>query len=245
MIELHEMLILQVAVLKDTIASKDEDIERLQLLKTNSNGVKHGVSSLRYESFSPRKHSSATPRPSQKPSGRRGLGLISKATSDHDNYSDCDRRSECGSYQSMEDFRHHNRSGSGSTHLSVEDFRHHKRSGSGSTHLSVDDLRQQKEFSSQSRALGQNVTDDVELLGFGNADSDERLSDISDGGLSMGTETDGSLCSVVEYTLFPEVSKPSDGSFADTKHPESSSDVKNLAESATTGGKSLVPIPEK
>ncbi|XP_023549756.1 kinesin-like protein KIN-14J isoform X1 [Cucurbita pepo subsp. pepo] len=235
----------QVAVLKDTIASKDEDIERLQLLKTNSNGVKHGVSSLRYESFSPRKHSSATPRPSQKPSGRRGLGLISKATSDHDNYSDCDRRSECGSYQSMEDFRHHNRSGSGSTHLSVEDFRHHKRSGSGSTHLSVDDLRQQKEFSSQSRALGQNVTDDVELLGFGNADSDERLSDISDGGLSMGTETDGSLCSVVEYTLFPEVSKPSDGSFADTKHPESSSDVKNLAESATTGGKSLVPIPEK
>jgi kinesin family protein C2/C3 len=39
------------------------------------------------------------------------------------------------------------------------------------------------------------------------ADSKERLSDISDGGLSMGTEIDGSMGSVVEYTLFPEVAK--------------------------------------
>jgi kinesin family protein C2/C3 len=42
------------------------------------------------------------------------------------------------------------------------------------------------------------------------ADSKERLSDISDGGLSMGTEIDGSMGSVVEYTLFPEVAKPAE-----------------------------------
>lgn len=46
--------------------------------------------------------------------------------------------------------------------------------------------------------------DDVELLGLGQADDEERLSDISDGGLSMGTETDGSMSSIVELTLFPK-----------------------------------------
>lgn len=55
----------------------------------------------------------------------------------------------------------------------------------------------------------QNFNDDVDLLGFGDDDSEERLSDISDGGLSMGTETDGSS-SIVEYTLFPEVEKPAE-----------------------------------
>ncbi|KGN50095.1 kinesin-like protein KIN-14J isoform X1 [Cucumis sativus] len=232
----------QVAVLKDTIANKDEEIERLQLLKTNGNGVKHGVGSLRQESFSPRRHSSMTPRQSQKSSGRKGLGM-NKAASDVDNFSDYDRRSEAGSLQSMDDFKYHKRSESGS-HLFIEDFRQHKHSGSGS-HLSVEDFGHQKESSSQLRDLSQNVTDDVDLLGFGNADSDERLSDISDGVLSMGTETEGSICSVVEYTLFPEVVKPSDVSFADTKYPESTLDAKRQAESATTGVKSLVPIPEK
>ncbi|CAO2819870.1 unnamed protein product [Amaranthus hypochondriacus] len=55
-----------------------------------------------------------------------------------------------------------------------------------------------------------NFNDDIDLLGFGDADSEERLSDISDSGLSMGTETDGSICSIVEYTLFPEVPKPAE-----------------------------------
>nr|KAJ0201968.1 hypothetical protein LSAT_V11C600301210 [Lactuca sativa] len=50
--------------------------------------------------------------------------------------------------------------------------------------------------------------DDIEILGLGEDDSEERLSDISDGGLSMGTETDGSLSSIVELTLFPGASKP-------------------------------------
>lgn len=50
----------------------------------------------------------------------------------------------------------------------------------------------------------QNIPPDVELLGLPDGDLDERLSDISDGDLSMGTETDGSMSSIVELTLFPE-----------------------------------------
>lgn len=65
-------------------------------------------------------------------------------------------------------------------------------------------------------ATAKNPIDDVELLGLGDADTDERLSDISDFGLSMGAETDGSLLSVVEYTLFPESAKPVEKS----KRPE-------------------------
>ncbi|KAH9301568.1 hypothetical protein KI387_013151, partial [Taxus chinensis] len=52
--------------------------------------------------------------------------------------------------------------------------------------------------------LAQNVPPDVELLGLKDGDLEERLSEISDGNLSMGTETDGSISSVVELTLFPE-----------------------------------------
>lgn len=76
---------------------------------------------------------------------------------------------------------------------------------------SMNGFRHQKDNSSQFKPGGdasQNLTEDFELLGFGDADSEERLSDISDGGLSMGTETEGSICSVVEFTLFPEVAKP-------------------------------------
>lgn len=79
---------------------------------------------------------------------------------------------------------------------------------------SIDELRHQKELPPLSKLaggdVGQHFTEDIELLGFGDVDSEERLSDISDGGLSMGTETDGSICSVVEFTLFPEVPKPAD-----------------------------------
>lgn len=44
-----------------------------------------------------------------------------------------------------------------------------------------------------------------QMAGF-DADSDDRLSDISDGGLSMGTETDGSS-SVAEFAMFNEQDK--------------------------------------
>lgn len=85
-----------------------------------------------------------------------------------------------------------------------------KHSESGSL-PSIDDFRH-KECFAQSKFAGgdinQNITEDIDLLGFGDEDAEERLSDISDGGLSMGTETDGSISSIVEYTLFPETAKP-------------------------------------
>ncbi|CAL9087099.1 unnamed protein product [Musa textilis] len=84
-------------------------------------------------------------------------------------------------------------------------------SESGS-HQSADDGRQQKEHSHPklSGEAAEQSSADPELLGFGDADSEERLSDISDGGLSMGTETDGSIGSLVEYNLFPEQAKSSE-----------------------------------
>lgn len=51
-----------------------------------------------------------------------------------------------------------------------------------------------------------NFIADADLLGFRDADSEE--SDTSDSGLSLGTETDGSICSTVEHTLFPDMPKP-------------------------------------
>ncbi|RVX09228.1 Kinesin-like protein KIN-14K [Vitis vinifera] len=78
---------------------------------------------------------------------------------------------------------------------------------------SIDDFRHKECFAQSKLAggdVGQNFTEDIELLGFGDADSEERLSDISDGGLSMGTETDGSISSIVEFTLFPEAVKPAE-----------------------------------
>ncbi|KAJ7944923.1 Kinesin-like protein [Quillaja saponaria] len=175
----------QVAYLKDTVAKKDEEIERLQLDKANLIGAKRGMSSLHYGSSSPRRHSIGTPEQSRRLSGASGSGHGEKAASDMDNCSEySDKHSEAGSHQSM------------------------------------DDLKNNKQFFQSKlagRDLSQNLTEDIDLLGFGDVDSDERLSDISDGGLSMGTETtDGSICSVVEYTLFPEVAKQ-----AETTPPKS------------------------
>ena len=49
----------------------------------------------------------------------------------------------------------------------------------------MDEFRHQKELSTQSRLFGgdggQQFSEDIELLGFGNADSNERLSDTFDG----------------------------------------------------------------
>ncbi|XP_058075660.1 kinesin-like protein KIN-14C [Magnolia sinica] len=177
----------QVTSLKDIIANKDEEIERLQLLKDNRTqspnifSEKRGPNSLRRAPSSPGRLSLGG-RPSnrsRKLSSGRAAASSDKAGSDLDNCSEySDRQSEASSQQSQEDFRH------------------------------------QKEFLRQSRLAvgyaGQDFSEDVELLGFGDGDSEERLSDISDGGLSMGTETDGSIGSVVEFTLFPEVAKPAE-----------------------------------
>ncbi|XP_057978301.1 kinesin-like protein KIN-14J [Malania oleifera] len=187
----------QVASLKDTIAKKDEEIERLQLLKLNVSGEKRGISSVRHGSSSPRRHSLGASQHTRRISGGKGSGLAKKAASDLDNCSEySDKQSEAGSQQSVDDFRH------------------------------------QKDFLEQSKVAvkdaGQNFTEDIELLGFGDADSEERLSDISDGGLSMGTETDGSISSIVEYTLFPETSKPAENM---EKHSVSAASVPSISSS--------------
>lgn len=166
---------MQLASLKDVIARKDEEIERLQSLKANHNGAKLGRISVRHGSSSPRRHSIGTPRNSMRLAGARSFGVNGKAASEMDNCSEySDKHSEAGSHQSMDDFRN--------------------KSSSLRLKLTRDDS-------------SQNVNEDIDLLRFGDADSEERLSDISDGGLSMGTETEGSISSIVEYTLFPELEK--------------------------------------
>ena len=129
--------------LKDTIAKKDEEIERLRLVKAN---VKEEKRVVKAGGFTPKTHSIQPTRHAHQLPGN-----PNKETTDQYNCSEhSDRLSEAPNG-------------------------------------------------------GQNFNDDNDLLGFGDADSEERLSDISDSGLSMGTETDGSIGSVVEYTLFPDV----------------------------------------
>ncbi|KAL5564749.1 hypothetical protein UlMin_027913, partial [Ulmus minor] len=168
-------LVEQVASLRNTIAKKDEEIERLQLLKdlknahVGSDGEKRGTGSiLRYGSSSPSKDSvGSTPQKSQKVwSKAKGLGLTEKAASDHDNCSEA-----ADSQQSVEDLKHQN------------DFLQRSRLAGGD--------------------IGQNLPADDEILGFGDEDFEERLSDISDGDLSVGTETDGSA----ENAIFPQAVK--------------------------------------
>lgn len=176
----------QVASLRDTITKKDEEIERLLMLKDlrtqhpNLSNEKRGRSLAKHASSSPsRAILGAHSHHSRKMSGGRSFRSTDKAASDQDNCSEySDKQSETGSQQSLDDFR------------------------------------QQKEFLPQSklaiRDSSQNFLEDAELLAFGDGDSEERLSDISDSGLSMGTETDGSMCSIVEFTLFPEAVKPAE-----------------------------------
>ncbi|XP_047082982.1 kinesin-like protein KIN-14M isoform X2 [Lolium rigidum] len=84
------------------------------------------------------------------------------------------------------------------------------RHSEASSMQSVDDIHQQSEIMAHSK-LSEDETGpnsaDPEIDCFGYADSEGRLSDISDSGLSMGTETDGSVSSMVEYALFPEQEK--------------------------------------
>lgn len=67
---------LQVAILKDTISKKDNEIERLYLLK-DIQVEKRGTGSLRYEYslLSTKKSSLLTPQQSRKPPSGKGLGL--------------------------------------------------------------------------------------------------------------------------------------------------------------------------
>ncbi|XP_023642985.1 kinesin-like protein KIN-14J isoform X1 [Capsella rubella] len=114
------------------------------------------------------------------PNSRRGKPsrLFGRGTSDVDN---------CSEYSSKH-------SDSGSQHSSDE--REHRK-----------DSHQPSKFSGGAKGIDFD-DEDVELVGLADADSEERLSDISDSCLSMGTETDGSIGSAVELTLFPETTKP-------------------------------------
>ncbi|CAL2262264.1 unnamed protein product [Prunus armeniaca] len=72
---------------------------------------------------------------------------------------------------------------------------------------SMHDIKHQNDFLRQSKVaggdIGQHKHADAEMLAFGDADSEEKLSDMSDGGLSAGTETDGSADSM----NYPESAK--------------------------------------
>ncbi|KAG2657232.1 hypothetical protein PVAP13_1KG186200 [Panicum virgatum] len=134
----------QLALLKDTISKKDDEIDRLQLLNSSTSrpkSTKNGDTLL--------KHSSSSP-------GMASLGKVasfgSGAASDLDNFSDTsDRHSEAGSL------------------------------------LSTDENQQ----------LGQSsVTPEVSALG--DVELDGRLSDVSDGGISAGAESDSLVNNVVD-----------------------------------------------
>ncbi|XP_038687307.1 kinesin-like protein KIN-14P isoform X1 [Tripterygium wilfordii] len=156
----------QVASLKNTVAKKDDEIERLQLLKdlknvySGINGEKNGPSSMRYESSSPsRGYGGDSPERNQKSSAGKGFGCTEKAASDHDNRSEySDKNSKADSQKSMDDYKHKN------------------------------------ELPQKSKVGGsRNFPADGEILGFGDADHEERLSDVSDSCLSAGTDPDGSV----------------------------------------------------
>jgi kinesin family protein C2/C3 len=114
------------------------------------------------------------------PNARRGKasGLFGRGTSDVDN---------CSEYSSK-----HSDSGS---QQSSDERKHQK------------DYHQPTKFAGAAKGIDFD-DEDVELVGLADADSEDRLSDISDSCLSMGTETDGSISSAVELTLFPETAKP-------------------------------------
>ncbi|XP_011080952.1 kinesin-like protein KIN-14J isoform X1 [Sesamum indicum] len=182
----------QVASLKDAVAKKDEEIEQLRLHKPNANDERQGVISPWYGSSSSRRQSLGGVRPNQRLSGRKSTS--EKAASDLENSSEySDKHSEAGSQQSMDEFKHHK-----------EFFLQSRRAVVGGAENFSEDIGLKFDLADGAK----NINDDVELFGFGDEDSEERLSDISDGVLSRETETDGSINSIIEYTLFPETPKP-------------------------------------
>ncbi|PAN23741.1 hypothetical protein PAHAL_4G113400 [Panicum hallii] len=203
----------QLLVLKHKIAKKDEEINRLQLLKTQtprSRTVKRADSPLKHSSSSPGISSLGSRMQHRRTaSGGKAMSIASRAGSDADNFSDIsDRHSESGSMQSLDDIRP-------------------QRGVMGLPKISLDEM--------------DHNSADPELACFGYADSEERLSDISDSGLSMGTETDVSVSSIVELTLFPEQEKTSSTLKEQEKAPKTPND--RLSKVATRVQKTTAPKP--
>ncbi|KAM7479705.1 hypothetical protein LguiA_027918 [Lonicera macranthoides] len=154
----------QVLSLKEALAKKDEEIERLQTVKDLKRVVKD-IRSVHHSSNGERrtlKH--VSPSPARKPIGG---GKSSKGSS------------------------------KGSSHSDQDSSDNSEKHSASSSVQSNEDTKSNK----ASQNLGQNFTPDIEILGFGDGDFEERLSDVSDGALSMGADTDGSA----DHT---EVAKP-------------------------------------
>ncbi|KAF3796805.1 Kinesin [Nymphaea thermarum] len=186
----------QVAQLKELVSRKDAEIERLQLLKDQRPRPPE-INTEKRSTISPKVTSPLSPNRSSlgvsaNQSRRSSTGKVTRVPS-----SSALADATKGHRKAASDFDNYSEYSNGDLE--------------GSSLQHYDDIKHQKGHSREAKQGGmdpsQNTqTADVELLGFGDGDSEERLSDISDGGLSMGTETDGSS-SIVELTLFPEAAK--------------------------------------
>lgn len=100
------------ASLKDTISKRDDEIERLQLLKDIKNNVYNGINTERRNATSTNKDVNGGASRTQKPLGGKSIGggaIMEKAGLDHDNASDhSDLHSEGDSQHSMDDGKNHN-----------------------------------------------------------------------------------------------------------------------------------------
>ncbi|XP_002437142.2 kinesin-like protein KIN-14M isoform X2 [Sorghum bicolor] len=201
----------QLSVLKHKIAKKDEEINTLQQFKAQTPRVRTAK-----RADSPLKHSSSSP------------GISNLGSKIHHR-----RTASSGKAMSIG-------SRAGSDNFSDISDRH---SESGSMQ-SVDDILPHRGIMGLPKlstgAMGQNSAD-PELVCFGYADSEERLSDISDSGLSMGTETDVSVSSIVELTRFQE----QENTYSTQKEQDSALKTPNdrLSMVATRAQKTTAPKP--
>ncbi|CAA2966701.1 kinesin KP1 [Olea europaea subsp. europaea] len=168
----------QMAFLKDVVMKKDEEIGRLRSFSTHGNAERRDMNSSSYRSASPRRLSIEAPHPSR---------------TDLDNSSEySDKHCEAVSHKSIDSQRHHE-----------EFFQQSRLEIVGSGQNFMEDVR-----SGPSLANGGKTSNlDVGLLNFGDTDSEERLSDMSDGVFTTGTETDSSISNKVEHMLLPETAK--------------------------------------
>ncbi|KAF3788889.1 Kinesin [Nymphaea thermarum] len=175
----------QVAQLKELALRKDAEIQRLQLLKDRAATEGRSTNLTKCASLSLK-------RPSQ------------RAFVNHNHSSSCGETNKLLSSTSSCDAAHRRTASDVCNYSEYIDRR-----SESSSEQSFNDLRSPKEHNQQpklSADRSQNAqAADVELLGFG--DAEERLSDISDSGLSMGAETDDAMCSMVELNLLPVAAK--------------------------------------
>lgn len=107
-----------------------------------------------------------------------------KAASDMDNSSeDSDKHSDAGSQQSVDNFRHHK-----------EFFQQSRLAVVGGVQNYPEDIESNLNLADG----GKSPNGRIQLLECGDADTEEKLSDISDGVLSLGTQTDASVNSISE-----------------------------------------------